>query len=98
MQHGQQLRGGVEACMRELGFEIKTAAADSHLCCGSAGTYSVLQPVLAKKLRDNKLQALAPIHADAIVSANIGCIQHLQSGTETPVRHWIEVLDDALQT
>ncbi len=96
LQHGQQLRGGVEACMKELGFEIKTAACDSHLCCGSAGTYSVLQPVLSKQLRDQKLQVLAPIHADAIVSANIGCIQHLQSGTETPVRHWIEVLDDAL--
>jgi glycolate oxidase iron-sulfur subunit len=97
LQHGQQLRGGVEASMRELGFEIKIAPCDSHLCCGSAGTYSVLQPVLAKQLRDQKLKALAPIHAEAIVSANIGCIQHLQSGTETPVRHWIEVLDDALQ-
>ncbi|WP_077034266.1 glycolate oxidase subunit GlcF [Pelomonas sp. KK5] len=97
LQHGQQLRGGVEACLRELGFEISVAPSDSHLCCGSAGTYSVLQPVLSKQLRDNKLKALAPLHADAIVSANIGCIQHLQSGSETPVRHWIELLDDALQ-
>ena len=82
--------------MRELGFEIAIAPSESHLCCGSAGTYSVLQPVLSKQLRERKLAALAPLAADAIVSANIGCIQHLQSGTGTPVRHWIEVLDDAL--
>lgn len=96
LQHGQQLRGGVEACLRELGFAIDPAPHDAHLCCGSAGTYSVLQPELARDLRDRKLHALAPLHADAIVSANIGCIQHLQSGTTTPVRHWVEVLDQAL--
>ena len=96
LQHGQQLRGGVEACLRELGFDIAPAPHDAHLCCGSAGTYSVLQPALAKELRDRKLHALAPLHAEAIVSANIGCIQHLQSGTATPVRHWVEVLDAAL--
>ena len=96
LQHGQQLRGGVEGGLRELGFEIELANSESHLCCGSAGTYSVLQPVLAKQLRDRKLAALAPLEVQAIVSANIGCIQHLQSGTTTPVRHWIEVLDEAL--
>ncbi|MBV8124182.1 MAG: glycolate oxidase subunit GlcF [Burkholderiaceae bacterium] len=96
LQHGQQLRGGVEQIMRELGFDIALAPSESHLCCGSAGTYSVLQPELSKALRDRKLQALAPVPAEAIVSANIGCIQHLQSGTATPVRHWIEVLDEAL--
>ncbi|MFX1680168.1 glycolate oxidase subunit GlcF [Mitsuaria sp. CC2] len=96
LQHGQQLRGGVEGLMRELGFEIAIAPAESHLCCGSAGTYSVLQPLLAKQLRDRKLAALAPLAAEAIVSANIGCIQHLQSGSDVPVRHWIEVLDEAL--
>ena len=96
LQHGQQLRGGVEGLMRELGFEIDVAPAESHLCCGSAGTYSVLQPVLSKQLRDRKLQVLGPLAADTIVSANIGYIQHLQSGTGTPVRHWIEVLDEAL--
>ncbi|WP_431259671.1 glycolate oxidase subunit GlcF [Roseateles chitinivorans] len=95
LQHGQQLRGGVEGLMRELGFEISVAPSESHLCCGSAGTYSVLQPVLSKQLRERKLAALAPLAAEAIVSANIGCIQHLQSGTDIPVRHWIEVLDDA---
>jgi glycolate oxidase iron-sulfur subunit len=96
LQHGQQLRGGVETHLNALGFEVNLAAAESHLCCGSAGTYSVLQPELATRLRDRKLGHLAPLNAQAIVSANIGCIQHLQSGTTTPVRHWIEVLDEAL--
>jgi glycolate oxidase iron-sulfur subunit len=96
LQHGQQLRGGVEAHLSELGFDIRVAPTESHLCCGSAGTYSVLQPELALQLRDRKLGALAPVEAQVIVSANIGCIQHLQSGTSTPVRHWIEVLDEAL--
>jgi glycolate oxidase iron-sulfur subunit len=96
LQHGQQLRGGVESVLRELGFEVSLAANESHLCCGSAGTYSVLQPELAYRLRDRKLENLAPIEASVIVSANIGCIQHLQTGTTTPVRHWIEVLDEAL--
>lgn len=96
LQHGQQLRGGVESSLAALGFEVRLAATESHLCCGSAGTYSVLQPELAYQLRDRKLKVLAPQDADAVVSANIGCITHLQSGTETPVRHWVEVLDDAL--
>jgi glycolate oxidase iron-sulfur subunit len=96
LQHGQQLRGGVEAGLRELGFEVSLAAGEAHLCCGSAGTYSVLQPALAKSLRDRKLGQLAATAPQAIVSANIGCIQHLQSGTATPVRHWIEVVDEAL--
>jgi len=96
LQHGQRLRGGVETHLSALGFEIDVAPDESHLCCGSAGTYSVLQPELAYQLRDRKLEHLAPLQAQAIVSANIGCIQHLQSGTATPVRHWVEVLDEAL--
>lgn len=96
LQHGQQLRGGVESGLRELGFEVELAPSEAHLCCGSAGTYSVLQPELAHQLRDRKLAALALLEASAIVSANIGCIQHLQTGTPTPVRHWVEVLDEAL--
>ena len=96
LQHGQQLRGGVETHLRELGFEVNLAISESHLCCGSAGTYSVLQPELAYALRDRKLAQLAPLEPQAIVSANIGCIQHLQTGTPTPVRHWVEVLDEAL--
>ena len=96
LQHGQQLRGGVETQLRALGFEVSVAGSESHLCCGSAGTYSVLQPTLAYQLRDRKLGHLAPLEPQAIVSANIGCIQHLQTGTTIPVRHWVEVLDDAL--
>jgi glycolate oxidase iron-sulfur subunit len=96
LQHGQQLRGGVEMHLNALGFDVKAAGSESHLCCGSAGTYSVLQPVLAYQLRDRKLANLAPLEPQAIVSANIGCIQHLQTGTTTPVKHWIEVLDEAL--
>ncbi len=96
LQHGQQLRGGVEMHLNALGFEVRVAANESHLCCGSAGTYSVLQPELAYRLRDRKLSHLAPLGAETIVSANIGCIQHLQTGTDTPVRHWVEVLDEAL--
>jgi len=96
LQHGQQLRGGVETHLNALGFELSLARNESHLCCGSAGTYSVLQPELAYQLRDRKLAQLEPLQAQAIVSANIGCIQHLQSGTSTPVRHWVELLDEAL--
>ncbi|MEO8805655.1 MAG: glycolate oxidase subunit GlcF [Burkholderiaceae bacterium] len=96
LQHGQQLRGGVETHLNALGFNVQLAPNESHLCCGSAGTYSVLQPELAYQLRDRKLANLAPLEAQTIVSANIGCIQHLQTGTATPVRHWVEVLDEAL--
>ena len=96
LQHGQQLRGGIEIHLGALGFDVKVAASESHLCCGSAGTYSVLQPELSKQLRDRKLANLAPLDAQAIVSANIGCIQHLQTGTPTPVMHCVEVLDEAL--
>ncbi|GAP35042.1 glycolate oxidase subunit GlcF [Piscinibacter sakaiensis] len=96
LQHGQRLRGGVEAGLRALGFDVRTAANESHLCCGSAGTYSVLQPELSEKLRDRKLSNLQPLAPASIVSANIGCIQHLQGGTATPVKHWIELVDEAL--
>ena len=96
LQHGQQLRGGVEKHLSALGFKVNTASCEAHLCCGSAGTYSVLQPDLAYQLRDRKLGNLSQMQPAVIVSANIGCITHLQSGTATPVRHWIEVLDDAL--
>jgi glycolate oxidase iron-sulfur subunit len=96
LQHGQQLRGGVEQHLRELGFAVSVAPAEAHLCCGSAGTYSVLHPVIAKELRDRKLGHLAELAPEAIISANVGCIAHLQSGTATPVKHWVEVLDAAL--
>ncbi len=95
LQHGQQIRGKVEALLRAAGVDV-TLCVDSHLCCGSAGTYSVLQPTLATELRDNKLANLLATGAELIVSANIGCVSHLQSGTETPVTHWIELIDRAL--
>eukprot|EP01034_Spumella_vulgaris_P045651 gene45651-56883_t len=94
LQHGQKLRGGVEAHLNQLGFKLRTARNEAHLCCGSAGTYSVLQPDLSHQLRDRKLGVLAEAFGeqppDVILSANIGCITHLQSGTGTPVRHWVE--------
>jgi glycolate oxidase iron-sulfur subunit len=96
LQHGQKLKGGVEQAMAQLGFTIRTALNESHLCCGSAGTYSVLHPQIGHDLRDRKLGHLSQLQPAAIVSANIGCITHLQSGTATPVRHWVEVLDEAL--
>ncbi len=102
LQHGQKLRGGVETHLNQLGFRLRTAQSDAHLCCGSAGTYSVLNPELSYQLRDRKLVVLSEAFGerppDVILSANIGCITHLQSGTGTPVRHWVEVLDEALET
>ncbi len=86
----------METHLSALGFTVSVASTETHLCCGSAGTYTVLHPELAYQLRDRKLGHLAPLDAQVIVSANIGCITHLQSGTTTPVRHWVEVLDDAL--
>ena len=96
LQHGQQLRGGVEQHLGALGFKINVASCEAHLCCGSAGTYSVLQPEIAYQLRDRKLGNLSDMDPEVIVSANIGCITHLQSGTQTPVKHWVELLDAAL--
>ena len=98
LQHGQQLKGGVEHHLSALGFQLQVANNEAHLCCGSAGTYSVLQPVLATQLRDRKLGHLQDLQPQAILSANIGCITHLQSGTQVPVRHWIEMVDSALGT
>ncbi len=96
LQHGQQLRGGVEQSLRALGFDVSLSPVESHLCCGSAGTYSVLQPELATSLRDRKLKHMAPLKPQVIASANVGCIQHLQGGTDTRVAHWIELVDEAL--
>ena len=96
LQHAQKLKGGLEAGLRALGFTV-VLPADSHLCCGSAGTYSVLQPALSKQLRERKQASLAALEPDTVVSANIGCITHLQAGCATPVRHWVEVLDAALR-
>jgi glycolate oxidase iron-sulfur subunit len=95
LQHRLKLRGIPEELLRAAGFEL-TPVADAHLCCGSAGTYSLLQPELSLRLRDNKLAALCAGEPEGIASANVGCITHLQAGTGLPVRHWIEWLDERM--
>ena len=92
LQHGLQLKGGVETLLARLGFTLTTVP-DPHLCCGSAGTYSLLQPQIAEELRLRKLAALTSGAPQMIATANIGCLTHLAGGTSIPVRHWIEVLD-----
>jgi len=95
LQHGMKLKGGVEALLRDMGFALAPVA-DSHLCCGSAGTYSVLQPGISNELKTRKLNALTAGAPTQIATANIGCMTHLQSGTDLPVKHWIELLDERL--
>jgi len=96
LQHGLKLRGSVESLLTSLGYSL-TDVPEAHLCCGSAGTYSILQPELSRRLRDNKIAALTGGAPSAILTANIGCQMHLQGATTIPVRHWIEALDDALR-
>lgn len=95
LQHGQQLAGVVETILQNAGFELCNVS-DAHLCCGSAGTYSILQAELSQKLLKNKLQALNAEQPDVIATANVGCQLHLASDTDRPVVHWIELLDDSL--
>ena len=95
LQHGLKIKGGVERVLADLGYTL-TSVTDAHLCCGSAGTWSILQPELSGKLKANKLAALQADAPALIASANVGCITHLQSGTDVPVRHWIELLDERL--
>src|SRR6185312_10046478 len=97
LQHGIGIRGEVERLLADAGFTLLPVA-DAHLCCGSAGTYSILQPELAARLKANKVDALEANEPDVIATANIGCMTHLQSGTSIPVRHWIELVDAALST
>lgn len=95
LQHWQKLRGVTEQVLTDLGFQLQPFA-ESHLCCGSAGTYSVTQKELSLSLRERKLGHIEAARPDAIISSNMGCITHLQAGAGIPVRHWIEVVDDAL--
>ncbi|MGM0913525.1 MAG: glycolate oxidase subunit GlcF [Pseudomonadota bacterium] len=95
LQHAQKLGGAVEGVLTKLGFAL-TPVADAHLCCGSAGTYSITQPELSKQLRDNKLDNLEAGNPEVIVTANIGCQTHLNGANRTEVRHWIEIVDEAL--
>ncbi len=95
LQHGQKLRGGIESLLTAAGFELAPVP-DAHLCCGSAGTYSILQPELSTQLQQNKLAALQSGAPEAILTANIGCQTHLAVGSAVPVRHWITALEDRL--
>lgn len=95
LQHAQKLGGAVEGVLSRLGFHL-TGVPDGHLCCGSAGTYSLTQPALSKQLRDNRLNALESGKPDVIVTANIGCQTHLDGAGRTPVRHWIELVEEAM--
>ncbi|HSH48526.1 MAG TPA: glycolate oxidase subunit GlcF [Halomonas sp.] len=95
LQHAQKLAGSVESVLSRLGFAL-TPVADAHLCCGSAGTYSITQPELSMQLRDNKLDNLEAGNPEVIVTANIGCQTHLNGANRTTVRHWIEIVDEAL--
>jgi glycolate oxidase iron-sulfur subunit len=96
LQHGLKIRGAIEEMLLAAGYEL-TAVADSHLCCGSAGTYSFLQPELSGRLRDNKLAALNAGGPALVATANIGCLTHLQAGSPLPVRHWIELIDEVFE-
>ena len=91
LQHGQQVNGTVERLLERAGYALVDVA-DGHLCCGSAGTYSVLQPDLSERLRDAKLNALCANTPDLIATANVGCQTHLASASGIPVRHWVELL------
>lgn len=95
LQHGMQIRGTVEKILGAAGFTLSPVK-DAHLCCGSAGTYSILQPNLSQQLLKEKLNNLTAEKPDQLITANIGCLMHLQSGTSLPVRHWIEILDERL--
>jgi len=95
LQHGQKLAGVVESILQRLGFNL-TPVADGHLCCGSAGTYSILQPELSRQLLDNKLSSLEAGNPELIATANIGCQLHLETKANLPVKHWIELIDEAM--
>ena len=96
LQHGQQIRGLAESLLTAAGYSL-TPVPDSHLCCGSAGTYSILQPDLSQRLLKDKVAALSSGSPAVIATANIGCLAHIQTGTTLLVRHWVELLDEALR-
>jgi len=96
LQHWQRLAGVTESLLHDLGIELRPLE-ESHLCCGAAGTYSLTQPALSRRLRDRKLAHVAAVTPSGIISSNIGCITHLQGGTDLPVFHWVEVIDERLR-
>jgi glycolate oxidase iron-sulfur subunit len=97
LQHGLKITGSVEAILREAGYTL-TAVPDGHLCCGSAGTYSILKPGISKRLLRDKVRALESGYPETIATANIGCLAHIESGSDVPVRHWIELVEARLAT
>ena len=92
LQHGQKLRGVVEGILERAGFEL-VGVTDAHLCCGSAGTYSILQPELSRELLSRKIASLQAHQPEVIATANIGCFAHLATVASVPVRHWIQLLE-----
>ena len=96
LQHGLKIRGVVESILMEAGFTL-TAVPDAHLCCGSAGTYSILKPEISRDLLNNKVRALESGDPGVIATANVGCLTHLESGAHRPVRHWVELLEERIQ-
>ena len=92
LQHGQKLNGRVETLLKQFGLTLLPVT-DSHLCCGSAGTYALLQPHLSGQLKADKLANLQAHSPDVIATANVGCQLHLRKDTQLPVLHWIELLD-----
>ena len=91
LQHGQKITSNVEKILSDTGYELVTLK-ESHLCCGSAGAYSLTQPGISNALRDRKIANLTEKSPDVIVTANIGCQMHIGGGTDTPVLHWLELL------
>ena len=91
LQHGQQITGVVEMILHQAGYHL-TKVVDAHICCGSAGVYSLLQPELSGQLLNNKLAGLQAEKPDIIATANIGCLTHLQSKSALKVMHWVELL------
>lgn len=97
LQHGLQLPDHVDRLLEKAGIDIAKTV-DKHLCCGSAGTYSLLQPVMSSNLLDNKLEALTVDSPDRIVTANVGCQLHLATRSQVPVQHWIELLEQGMSS
>lgn len=95
LQHGQKLNGRVEKILTHMGFEL-TPVMDAHLCCGSAGTYSVLQPDLSQQLLSNKLNSLNHGQPELIATANVGCQMHMTTQSQVPVKHWIELVEESI--
>jgi glycolate oxidase iron-sulfur subunit len=96
LQHGQKLRGRIEPLLRTLGCRL-SGAPGPELCCGAAGTYTLLEPAMSHELRRRKLSALTSGEPEVIVTANIGCLEHLRAVSAVPVRHWIELVDEQLR-